>query len=145
MSKNNNKSPKEYFNDFDNILDYKSETDKTQRNTILKGIIESTENLMDHYAGGITYGQLRNILQIVKDKKYHDNPGELLLAVPKLAYTEGRHKPGSDARKLIAFMRELAMAVNKDTEELETSRLRYEAFEEIMNTIVAYHKINSKN
>ena len=101
---------------------------------LVRTIIEGAERMIKKYGADITYTQLRNILQIVKNERFKSHPTELLLAIPKLAYIEGRPQKGKNGAVIIRFIRELAWKVD--------GKKTYEAFEEIMNTIVAYHKIH---
>lgn len=136
-----------YFNKmtFEDLLTYKQKKQEEQ-SSIIRKIVECVERMIKDHTYGTTPTQLRNVLQMVKNKDIKKTPSKLTLAVPKLAYTEGRHKEDSTPRKLIKFIRELAWAVGQDAEQKNYNiDERYEAFEEIMNTIVAYHKLNSNS
>ncbi len=120
-----------YFkvNSFENLLSIKSSDAEGVKNTI-----QSVEKMMGDYAGKITYTQIRNILQLVKNKDFEKDLGAFYKTLPMLAYTEARLAKNDDGRKVISFIRELASAVKQD---------QYNVFVDIMNTIVAYHKLNS--
>lgn len=85
----------------------------------------------------LSYTQLRNILQLVKGDKYREEKGdprvELFKTLPMLAYIEARLKRDGEGREMAAFIRKLATSVGDG---------QYPAFVDIMNAIVAYHKLN---
>lgn len=118
---------------FEELLAYTALEGK-EKDTRLRDIIKGVEHLMGRYARKITYGQLRIILNMVKNKEFDDKPENLLTVVPKLAYSESRQQ-SREAKELIGFIRAMAWEVGDD-------KKRYEAFKNIMDTIVAYHKIN---
>ena len=106
----------------------------------IKAMIGSIEKMMKTYATKITYSQIRNIFQLVKnEEKYtgENGLGEFYKTLPKLAYTEARLKEKDEGRKVVSFIRELAGAV--------TQKEQYPAFVDIMDAIVAYHKLHGKN
>ncbi|MBK6822912.1 MAG: type III-A CRISPR-associated protein Csm2 [Saprospiraceae bacterium] len=94
------------------------------------------EQMMREQARNITYTQLRNILQEVKKDEFKGKLSKFYLVIPKLADMEARLQK-EKCRKVIAFIREMASELNTSTE--------YEAFKEIMNALVAYHKLHGQN
>ncbi len=100
----------------------------------IKSIIDGMDKMMKIYAKKISYTQIRNILQLVKQEEYEKDLGHFYKVLPLLAYTEARLSPKDEGRKVISFIRELAGSVQDG---------QYSAFIDIMNTIVAYHKLNS--
>ena len=122
-----------YFNDktFDELLSISSEDAKGVKETI-----QNIEMMMKDYAREISYTQIRNILQLVKNEEYRgeNGLGSFYKVLPLLAYTEARLSPKDEGRKLVEFIRQLASSVNNN---------QYDTFIDIMNTIVAYHKLNS--
>lgn len=105
--------------------------------TLVRLIVGGAERMMKDYAGKITYTQLRNVLANVKKKEFEKDHTGLLRAVPKLAYMEGRPQKEKGGEKVIAFIRELAFSVKNNEKYNE-----YKSFEEIINTLVAYHKVH---
>ena len=100
----------------------------------IREIIQSTDDMMKAYARNITYTQIRNILQIVKKEDFEEDLGSFYMVLPKLAYMEARPQKSPEGKQVISFIRELAGCVETSSE--------YKAFKEIMNTIVAYHKLH---
>ncbi len=146
MSKNNNKEQKEaitveylrthFFKDksFEELLALTPKDSKEKADeSLVRLIIEGTEGVMKEHAQRITYTQLRNVLANVKNEKFKSDYTGLLRAIPKLAYMEGRPQKEKGGEKIIAFIRELAGKVNSNDQ--------YKAFEEIINALVAYHKV----
>jgi CRISPR/Cas system CSM-associated protein Csm2 small subunit len=88
---------------------------------------------MNDYAKKITYTQIRNILQLVKNEDFNNNIASFYRTLPKLAYIEARPQKKPEGKYIITFIRELAG-------EVETSE-EYKSFIDIMDTIVAYHKL----
>jgi CRISPR/Cas system CSM-associated protein Csm2 small subunit len=118
-----------YFKEktFDDILNLDENSDPKE----VHGIINSFDALMKDYASKITYTQLRNILQLVKKEEYETSLSKFYLMIPKLAYIEGRPQKVEEGKKLISFIRAMALAVGEN---------QYKGFREAMNTIVAFHK-----
>ncbi len=101
---------------------------------LVRLIVGGTDKMMKKHAQKITYTQLRNVLANVKKKEFEQDYTGLLRAIPKLAYMEGRPQKEKGGEAIIAFVRELAFEVKSNNE--------YKAFEEIINTFVAYHKVH---
>lgn len=95
--------------------------------------------MQDEDAKNLTYTQVRNILQLVKGEKFdaksEDPRVELFKTLPMLAYIEARLKK-NEGREMAAFIRKLATSVGQG---------QYSAFIDIMNAIVAYHKLNQNS
>jgi len=102
--------------------------------SLVRLIVGGTDKMMQKHAKKITYTQLRNVLANVKKKEFEEDYTGLLRAIPKLAYMEGRQQKEKGGEAIIAFIRELAFEVKSNNE--------YKAFEEIINTLVAYHKVH---
>ncbi|MEO1518981.1 MAG: type III-A CRISPR-associated protein Csm2 [Bacteroidota bacterium] len=132
----------QFFNDMDyeELLAFRppsnDRTGDAHNQQRIRNIIQGVEKLMQTLGKGITYTQLRNILPIVKNDAFKEDPSGLLLAIPKLAYLQGRPQRGEEGHALIQFIRELAWKVE--------TKDQYLAFEEIVNAIVAYHKLYDK-
>lgn len=109
---------------------------KTDPNTV-REVMLLLDDMMQMEANNITYTQLRNILQTVKNDEFKTERSKFYLVIPKLAYMQARPQKNDRGKKIISFIRELATAVDTDPE--------YESFEEIVNAIVAYHKLHAKN
>jgi|GEM_PF-4651598 len=101
--------------------------------TEVRSVLETTEKVMKDYARRITYTQIRNVLQEVKKDNFDTDLGSFYRAIPKLAYMEGRLPKNDNGRPLLSFIRELAGTVKQG---------QYKSFKELMNTIVAYHKLH---
>ncbi|AWV97681.1 type III-A CRISPR-associated protein Csm2 [Arcticibacterium luteifluviistationis] len=83
------------------------------------------------------YSQLRKVYQIVKNKAYKQDLSNFhMKVIPKLAYVQARHKGNGAAMAYV--IREMAAAV--EVGKLDT----YTNFIEIMEAIVAYHKLHAK-
>jgi len=91
------------------------------------------EKMMTVYAQEITYTQMRNIYGIVKDAKLVSS---LHRTRPRIAYIQARQS-GDKARKFVEFIIDL-MKVVRDEKQLKE-------FDELMETMVAYHKLYGKN
>jgi len=146
MSEKNNKKEKEpitveslrkgYFKGktFSELLALPpKDSDKKSDEELVLLIINGAEKMMKKHAKKITYTQLRNVMATVKDKKFETDYTGLLRAVPRLAYMQGRPQKKEGGDKIIGFIRELAGAVRSNDQ--------YKAFEEIVNALVAYHKV----
>ena len=101
--------------------------DKDQ-NMVIK-IIDSVEKMMTVYAKKITYSQIRNIYGVVTAP---ENVVELHRTRPRIAYIQAKQK-NEKAKKFVEFLIELIKVVTKDEQIKE--------FDELMGTIVAYHKL----
>ena len=77
----------------------------------------------------LTYTQLRSILTVIKKEQF------LSKSIHKLAYIQARQEK-QEAKLIVEFIRELM--------EVAANNENRNAFEEILNTIVAYHKFYSK-
>jgi len=121
---------------FDELLQL---SDDNTDEALVRLIIDGANDMMYDYASKITPTQLRNVFANVKRKEFEGEKNyiKLLRAVPKLAYMEGRPQKDEGGEKIIAFIRELAFEVRNSKQ--------YEAFAEIMDTLVAYHKVHAKN
>ncbi len=88
-------------------------------------------------SSNLTYTQIRNILQLVKGEKFEkgDPRVELFRILPKLAYIEARLKE-NEGRNMASFIRLLASSVQEG---------QYEAFVDVMDAMVAYHKLHVKS
>lgn len=123
---------------FDDLLklppkDSTTEEDKALNKELVPLIIKGAEKMMEEHAFRITYTQLRKVMATVKDKKFETDYTGLFRAIPKLAYMQGRPQKKEGGDKIIGFIRELAGKVSDNNE--------YKAFEEIVNALVAYHKV----
>lgn len=98
----------------------------------VKTIIESTEEMIKKYSRSMSYTQLRNIhLEL----KRANSESKLLKLQPKLAYFQARQEK-SDAKVLIAFIREMSKKVTDD---------KISVFHDFLDALVAYHKLFGKN
>ena len=101
----------------------------------VKETIDGINKMMENNSRNITYTQVRNILQLVKNEDYENNISKFFMVIPKLAYIEARPQKNEAGKKIIRFIRELANNVNTDASN-------YKGFVEILNTIVAFHKLH---
>ncbi len=133
MASNSEKNEflKEYFDgkSFEELLSLNNQSDPAQ----VKAIIEEVEKMMKANARNITYTQLRNILQVVKKEEFKNNLSSFYKVIPKLAYMEARPQKKEEGKKVITFIRQMAGSVSTPEQ--------YKGFEEVMNTLVAYHKL----
>ena len=104
---------------------------KSKNEKKIKRLINEIEYKVKTEGKNLTYNQLRNIFQILKDDKFENDISLFYLVLPKLAYIQARQK--ATAANFVGFLREQANKV-------ETSE-DYKAFVEFMNTIVAFHKL----
>lgn len=95
--------------------------------------INSVEKMMSVYANEITYSQMRNIYGIVTVAK---DVSKLHKTRPRIAYIQARQTKDK-ARIFVEFIIELMKAVKQDEQVKE--------FHELMETIVAYHRLFGKN
>lgn len=102
---------------------------------LVKSIIEGVDKMMKKYASKITYTQIRNILQLVKNDEFEQNISKFFMVIPKLAYIEARPQKQVEGKEIIQFIRNLANHVENDASN-------YQGFVEILNTIVAFHKLH---
>lgn len=105
----------------------------TKGQTQVINIINSIEAMMKVYAKEITYSQMRNIYGIIQEAKPPIT--NLHKARPKIAYIQARQKT-VEAKKLVEFIIELMKVVTNDDQLKE--------FNELMETMVAYHKLFGK-
>ena len=103
---------------------------KTTSQDNVKTIIECIRSMMEIYAKKLSYSQIRNVFKEIKKNK---SVSDLYMATTRLAYMEARLKQSDPGRKLITFIRMLAGEVKTEPQR--------DSFIEIMNTIVAYHKL----
>jgi len=115
---------------FDLILAY-SPADTNKALDTLK-LNKLTAKMMEEHCANkneaLSYSQIRNVLQEVKNSK------NLSASLPKLAYMEARQEK-SKQKDLLKFIREL---LEKSIEENKT-----QTFIQYMDTLVAYHKYYS--
>lgn len=82
-------------------------------------------------SNALTYGQIRNILQEIKNNKKN-----IATSVPKLVYMEAKQEK-SKQKMLIRFIRELL------EQSIENNKVHI--FREYLETLVAYHKFYSSS
>ncbi len=106
----------------------------TQDADQVKALIDGIEAMMKDYASKITYTQMRNILQLVKNPEFEKEGGlaAFFRVLPLLAYMEARPTLSSEGKEVVSFVRALAGAVKNG---------QYPTFVDILNTMVAYHKL----
>lgn len=128
---------KKYFSDksFEDLLKMITGSEEEPEN--VKTIIKYIENMIESNAKDISYTQLRNVLQQVKNKEFESSGfANFYKVLPKLAYMEARPTVKTNGKKVISFIRQLASEVK--------SKEEYKSFIEIVDTIVAYHKLHGK-
>ncbi len=135
MANNDINYIKKYFEDTaDSILNIDS-----VNNPVVKKIIDTTKQMMKDVckAKAITYTQLRNVYQLVKKEKMTYK--EIQLARPKLAYVQARldNKEGQN------FLEMIDEFIGRIDPEEKRSTKQIENFQAFMQSIVAYHKLNS--
>lgn len=111
---------------FDDLI----KPDKVQDQVIK--IINSIEEMMKIYAQEITYTQMRNLYGIVKEAKQVIS---LHRTRPRIAYIQARQS-GDKAKKFVEFIIDLMKVVTDENQLKE--------FDELMETMVAYHKLYGK-
>jgi CRISPR type III-A-associated protein Csm2 len=115
---------------YDEVLAYDPHNKDKAIETL--NIINATAKMIEQHckdkSNALSYTQLRNILQAVKQNK--DN---LVVILPNLAYMEARQEK-TKQKELIRFIRELLERC------IEAKPDKTGTFLEYMDTIVAYHK-----
>ncbi len=126
-----------FFNDksFDDLLKMIGSSETKPEN--VRTIVKATEKMVESYANNISYTQLRNLLHEVKNKDFEgDGFSNFYKVIPKIAYMEARPTVKKEGKKIFSFIRQLASSVK--------SKEDYRAFIDIMDTIIAYHKLYGK-
>lgn len=115
---------------FDQYLNLESDTAKP----VLDEIITEIEiNLVKKYASSISASQLRNIFHKIKSI---DDPTDLKLLRPNLAYMAARQQDKNKSKTSIMLFDEMIKKVN-DKNTLA-------GFQRFMEIVVAYHKYYSQ-
>ena len=121
-----------YFKDTaDSVLNVKD-----VENVMVKKIVTDTKKMMKEISKFITYTQWRNVFQLIKGVM---NFREIQLIRPKLAYIQAR----LDQPKGQMFLEMIDEFIEKiDADEVKSKQqiINFQAF---MESIVAYHKLNS--
>jgi len=135
MANNDNNFIEKYFRETaDSVLNIDS-----AENTIVKKIITDTRLMMKEVcnAKAITYSQLRNVYQLVKDDNMDYK--KIQLARPKIAYIQARLED-KEGRKFLEMIDNFIDRIDPDETKAIQQIKNFKAF---MQSIVAYHKLNS--
>ncbi len=108
-------------------------------NLIVKKIISDTKEMMKDVCKvkAITYSQLRNVYQLVKDENlsYKD----IQLARPKIAYVQARLE-NKEGQKFLDMIDDFIDRIDPNETKATQQIKNFKAF---MQSIVAYHKLHS--
>jgi len=88
-------------------------------------------------AKAITYSQIRNVYQLVKDENMSFK--EIQLARPKIAYIQARLED-KEGRKFLEMIDDFINRIDTDEKKSTQQIKNFQAF---MQSLVAYHKLNS--
>lgn len=117
---------------FDDLLEMAASSDPNQVLSLSEGI----SKMMKERGKDLTSTQLRQLLNEVKNDTFALNKADLARALPKLVYMEARQDK-KNAQKVISFIRHLARYTATSTHDNS-----YTAFKDILNSVVAYHKLH---
>jgi CRISPR type III-A-associated protein Csm2 len=108
-------------------------------NPIVKKIIVDTKHMMKEVckANAITYSQLRNVYQLVKEDGMTFK--DIQLVRPKIAYVQARLEK-KDGQKFLEMIDDFIDRIDSDEAKATQQIKNFQAF---MQSIVAYHKLNS--
>jgi len=135
MENNNINFIERYFHDTaDSVLNIDSAD-----NLIVKKIISDTKLMMKEVckAGAITYSQLRNVYQLMKEDGMTFK--DIQLVRPKIAYVQARLEK-KEGQKFLEMIDDFIERIDPDEAKAAEQIKNLQAF---MQSIVAYHKLNS--
>jgi CRISPR type III-A-associated protein Csm2 len=122
-----------YFNNTaDSILNVND-----AENVKVKEIISDTKIMMREVSKFITYTQLRNAFQMIREDGMDFRRIQLIR--PKLAYIQARLER-SEGRKFMEMIDDFIELIDTDPGKSEQQIKNFQAF---MESIVAYHKLNA--
>ncbi|MEL6673577.1 MAG: type III-A CRISPR-associated protein Csm2 [Bacteroidota bacterium] len=117
---------------FDDLLGMAASSDPNEVLLLSSGI----SKMVKDQGKELTSTQLRQLLNEVKNDDFAANRADLARALPKLVYMEARQDK-RNAQNVISFIRHLAGST-----AISTNENSYTAFKDILNSVVAYHKLH---
>ena len=117
---------------FDELLEMAGSSDPNQ----VLYLSDRISKMIKDCGKELTSTQLRQLLNEVKDDSFAANKADLARALPKLVYMEARQEK-RNAQRVISFIRHLAASTATSTRDKS-----YAAFKDILNSVVAYHRLH---